>query len=777
MTLINTVFKGCKLNITNFTKSTLASCQFKQSTGNATVFFQVSMSDVSFNQCALGRAQLNGSWLQNVFFFGTDVSNSSFFDSNLTNVRFDTLTNLAGCIFTDAKFRSCFFVESSANKLNCRNATLTDCNLYGSTFPRIQMTQASLTGCVAVSTVLPRSNFENATLLNCDFTDSTLAGTSFYNATLAYCLFSSADLDSVNFSAANLESISTSPDTVMTSVILDGATLSECNFQGIAFGSSTSLNAAEMANCNFDAANLAGIDFGGSTLSTVSLLGTNLYNVDFSKATLTDLATDADTNLKKSRFISASLTNIVWNNCNLKSSDFGHATLSQVVFNPATRLGGGVSFTDCEMNGVAFVDVDLDGVVFDQARLSNVDMTDTSLIAASFVSSTLADVIFSGADLSSDACSMNAEAGVVTKFENAKMTRVLFDRGAFLRFTIFSESTLIQCVFLGTSDSDYLNVSEASFDNTFVSDTTFQWCNLTYASFNKSKMTRVNFVGCAMDFLEVQNVEPEYCTADETTILPRTWKRDSNGWIYVDDPGPVPAEEARNEIVSVAITNGGQYRAYRSETRNLGNGTYEVEWLDGNQSSADHLLKLSAVAPFNVGDPVFLKVNQGTTAGDDYYVHGVVEFIDSDTCNLVYYTDVNATGYASLQVLFNVYSEYFENDLTTVTVGLFEDKVYRWVQSVQDGYITWWDNTQTAAGLTSNMSLVRPIVVNMGQIVYVLINKDAQGFKNNNSYLLGQVKTFLGDGWYEVNYAMMPPGSETAPTRQSINSFYVIPQN
>lgn len=777
MTLINDVFTGCKLDSTNFTKSTLASCQFKQSTGDATVFFQVSMSDVSFNNCALGRAQLNGSWLQNVFFFGTDVSNSSFFDSNLTNVRFDPLTNLAGCVFTDAKFRSCFLKEIKANKLNCRNATMSDCNLYGGTFPRIQLTQASLLGCVAVSTIMPRANFENANLLNCDFTDSTLTGASFYNATLAYCLFLSANLDSVNFSAANLESISTSEDTVMTSVVLDGATLSECNFAGIVFGSSTSLNAAEMANCNFDAANLSGIDLGGSTLSTVSLLGTNLFGADFSKATLTELATDADSTFKKSRFINANLSNIVWNNCNLKSSDFGHATLSQVIFKPYTKLAGGVSFTDCEMNGVSFVEVALDGVVFDQARLANVDMTHTSLVAASFVSATLADVLLTGAVLSVDESPMNSEANLVAKFENAKLTRVLFDRGAFLRFTIFTESTLMQCVFLGTSD-DYLNVAEASFDNAIVSDTTFQWCNLTYASFNNGKLTRVNFVGCAMDFLEVNNVEPEYCSADETTILPRTWKRDSNGWIYIDDPGPVPKEEARNEIVSVAITNGGgEYRAYRSVKKNLGNGAYEVEWLDGNPSRGSNLLKLNTVTPFIEGDPVFLKVNQGTTPGDDYYVHGAVESLDrvSGTCTLLYYTDVDATSYASTQLLMNVFSEYFENDKKTVTVGLFEDKVYRWVQSIQDGYITWWDNSQTLASLTTTLSLVRPILINLSQLVFVIINKDAHSYMNNNYYLWGQVTKNWGDGTYDVNYAMMPPGSQTAPTRQNINSLYVIP--
>jgi hypothetical protein len=180
-------------------------------------------------------------------------------------------------------------------------------------------------------------------------------------------------------------------------------------------------------------------------------------------------------------------------------------------------------------------------------------------------------------------------------------------------------------------------------------------------------------------------------------------------------------------------------------------------------------LKLSTRAPFETGDSVFVWHSDG-------YVHGIVKSKTLDLCTLAYYTDVDSTGIPTQQPLTSVFSEYFEHG-KTVTVGLFENKVYRWVQSIQDGYITWWDNSQTLAGTTATakLSLVRPIEVKTGQDVFVLSDKDANGFVNDNYFLWGTVTQKLGNGLYQVNYdRKMPPGSQTASTQQSILAFYLL---
>jgi uncharacterized protein YjbI with pentapeptide repeats len=770
MTLIHDTFTGCILNSTNFTKSTFAQCLFKTCTGVAPIFFQVSMSDSSFNQCSLGNAPWNGSWLHNVVFASTDLSNNSFTDCNLNSVVFYPSTNIVGCVFNDAKIHSSIFVGLDVNNLWFKNVVMDKCNLFGSIFPDMVCCNATLTSCNASTANFSGGNFEGTTFYNCDFTDATLTNCNMFEARLTSCEFTNADLDNVNFNSSVLEKITTTPDTVMTTTSWDDATLYECNFEGINFGETSTFHGASIDSCQFDSADLTNTDFGASNWSTVSLQDAILVNADFSEATITEVTMNDGTAFDNSMFINATLTDFVFEDVMLQSCKFGHAHLTGIQFTSACNLGG-VSFADCDMTRVNMTEVNLDGVVFDQAKLFTVDLVGASMIAASFVSATLVDVDMAAAILSADACPMNNDAKVAAKFENATLTRVFITNGAYLRYTVFSGSMLVQCTFFGSSYhfSDYINMSEANFDNVTISDATFQWCNLSYATFNNSKLSRIKFVGCAMDNADVNNVVPEYCTADETTILPNTWKRDSNGWIYLEDPGPVPAEEARNEIVSVAITND-QFRSYQTMDRNAGNGSYELSWFDGTSSTGSHLLKLSTANSFSAGDPVFVQVSQGSNQRDLYYVHAVVQSVDAATCTLVYYTDVNATEVPRVQALTSVFAEFFEYG-KQVTVGLFQEKFYRWIKSLDDSgkYATWWDGTMTRVGSLKQMAMVRPILVFVDQPIFVLIKTDSSSM-NDDQFLYGSVSADNGNGTFEITYA--DDESETAPTTQSINNLY-----
>lgn len=750
MTLIHDTFTGCTLNSTNFTKSTFAQCLFQTCTGVSPTFFQVSMSDVSFNHCSLTNAPWNGSWLQNVVFVDTDLTNNSFTDANLNQVVFDPSTIVVGCVFNDAKIHSSQLEGLElAEHLWFKNVIMDKCSLVESQFPQIQLLQATMTECDYSLANLSQANCENATLIDCNFTESALNEANFFNANLTSCIFEGADLDSVD---------------------MTGATLFECNMINVVFGENASFSNAEIDSCNFDGADLTGVDFESAKLSSVTALGTIFVNANFSTATILDLSTNDETVFDNSRFINSTLSEIVFQDVTMQSCEFGHANLSKITFTSQTNLSN-VMFTDCEMDRVNFVEVNLDGVIFDQARLSHVDMTGASLIAASFVGSTLTNVDLVAAVLSASTCPLNDDAKVAAKFESAKLTRVSITNGAYLRYTVFSGSTLVQCTFFGSSFAtpDYVNLSETNFDNVVISDTVFQWCNLNYASFSNAKLSRVKFVGCSMQHAEVSNVVPEYCTADTTTILPRTWQRDPNGWIYIDNPGPVSPEEAFT--LSVAMTNG-QYRSYQTlDEKKEEAGTYVVKWYDGTSSDATNLLKLITGTTLIVGDAVFVRVSQGSNANDNYYVHGALQSLDSDTtCTVVFYTDVDATGVPNVQLLTDVFAEYFEYG-KQVTVGLFQEKFYRWIKSLDDSgkYATWWDGTTTTVGSLKQLAMVRPILVQVGQPIFVLIKTDSSSM-NDDQFLYGSVSADNGDGTYEITYASGE--SATAPTTQSINHLY-----
>jgi predicted acyltransferase (DUF342 family) len=144
-----------------------------------------------------------------------------------------------------------------------------------------------------------------------------------------------------------------------------------------------------------------------------------------------------------------------------------------------------------------------------------------------------------------------------------------------------------------------------------------------------------------MSEVDTDNVKLENCTADRKTILPPNWMRDSNGWIILQDPGPVPEEEAQNEIMDLGKV-GDQFRSIQVIQETLGNGNFIVSWFDGGPSeetSGLHKMSIAQPESYKVNDPVFVRVVNDEEFGDNYYVHGKIKSKEDDgtSYNVDYY--------------------------------------------------------------------------------------------------------------------------------------------
>ena len=762
-------------------------------------------ADTVFDYCTFPNAQLRNSTLDTV-----SMVHCNFNYATLDHV-IGIEVDLTHATFHHAQLNNFTMDRGFMNYTECNDATLEDVSwvnvkMQHSIFHKSQLTKCSLQG-----SEMNHAKFTEATLMHTNLDEADLSQTNFSNATLTQCSMIGANLEEAYFRDATLTEIIADADTLFLDVTFTGAKLFINEWTHIADFGESRFDNASIVQCHFDHSNMFNVSFRIAALDEVSFIATILGQdannfADFTEATLNTIATDADTvfdycTFSKAHWSNTTLDHVSMVNCDfnyatldhveyvdvdLTESTFHHATLIDVTIDEATILAG-VSFIDSEMDTVEFVDTTLDNVVFDGSKLFSVNFSGASLIAASFVGATLSDTDFTDALLSEDYTEGLAEdAQVVTKFEQASLTRVTFGgTDSLLRFTIFSESTLTLCEFRGTSYYNMLNLSEANFDSTIVSDCEFSYCNLSNATFANSTLIRCHFTDCAMSDMDTENVELQYCTADEQTVLPANWMRDSNGWIALLEPGPLPLEEARHEILTLGAFST-SFRPIQRINHKLDNGVYVVTWNDGSVGDTTRLHKMSTVQPeqFQIDDAVFVCVRYDTESNDNKYLHGKILDTHLDgTYDIAYYVTSALVQYETAPTRQNhvdIFPEYFE-DGEEATVANYKNQYYRLVQQINETLddttinVTWFDNTASNATDPLQILLNQPITVSVNAAVMVYV-------MSSNRYYPGVVYTDHGNNTYEIQYAYgpeLPNGGGSTPTRQHIEFLYlqILPES
>lgn len=725
MTMLNHEFLECMLTRTNFTKSILATFLFQTCQGESTTFTQVNMSDGCLSQCEFDKAVWINSFLQHLRFSDVNMPFNIFTDANLNFVDFNKCTMLR-CAFDDSTLRNTQFceieIEDVENRMSFDSAKLFVCEFQKCKLNEIECIDTKFHECKMIENEFRVGNFENANFLdsvmdNCDFSESNFSG-----ASLTQCSFINCNLENADFSEAELNETIIDSDTLMNDIIFSGAKLNEIEWIDIQSFDKARFDGASFYKCVLDNSKMFNLNFITAHFAETSLKGTILGQdeeefSDFTEATFDTIETDENTrfdycDFSKAEFTNVKLDQISMANCKCNhtqwsqvdflggvictDSTFHHSTWANATFDADSNLQG-VSFIDSEMDNVVFQGANLDGVVFDESKLYNMDFTVVSLIGTSFVGTTLSDVDFTDATLSlEEENAENDAAQVATQFQKAKLTRAIFTgENADLRFVLFSESTLTMCTFEGTTDYILLNLSDANFDDSTIADTTFTQCDLTNATFANSTIIRCKFNGCSMSEMDTDNVKLENCTADRKTILPPNWMRDSNGWIILQDPGPVPEEEAQNEIMDLGKFGDDQFRSIQVIQETLENGNFIVSWFDGGPSaetSALHKMSIAQPESYKINDPVFVRVVNDEEYGDNYYVHGKIKSKEDDgTYNVDYYLN---NDISPNQMYEDIFPEYFE-DGQEGYVAIYDKQYFRLIEQITESTSTWSDGSTT----------------------------------------------------------------------------------
>jgi len=829
---------NCRLRRGNFEHASFRDCSFNHCGMQRCDFLQASISECTFHDVDCSGANFTLSRLNAIdvdadtrltnilcthaeltgnVWTDRDYGESVFDHASMVNCRFSRSimihANFFAATMENVRFNRVIFsfFDGVSSSANFAEATFTDVSFHYAEGAHVSFYKTQWSNCSLRDATLDHTDFTEATLLDCSLNRGNFDHAQFRKATLTQCSINDASLNHADFSSAKLTNIETSDLTQLLDVTFTDAELVGNTWTYINDFGESHFDNASILQCHFDHSNMVNVSFRVAALDEVSLkatiLGQDADNfADFTEATLNTIATDADTvfdycTFSKAHWSNTTLDHVSMVNCDfnystldhveyvevdLTESTFHHATLIDVFVDAATILAG-VSFIDSEMDTVEFVDTTLDNVVFDGSKMFNVNFSGSSLIAASFVGASLSDSDFTDALLSEDYTEGLAEdAEVVAKFEQASLTRVVFGgTDSLLRFTIFSESTLTLCDFSGTSYYNMLNLSEANFDSTIVSDCTFSFCNLSNATFANSTLIRCHFTDCAMSDMDTENVQLQYCTADEQTVLPANWMRDSNGWIILLQPGPLPPEEARHEILTLGAF-GSSFRPIQRINIKLDNGFSVVTWKDGSVGDTTRLHKMSMVQPeqFQVDDAVFVCVRYDTEFNDNNYLHGkIIDTHLDGTYDIAYYVTSALVQYETAPTRQNhvdVFPEYFE-DGEEATVANYKNQYYRLVQQINATVddttinVTWFDNTASNATDPLKILLNQPITVSVNAAVMVYV-------MSSDRYYPGIVSADNGDNTYDVQYAYgpeLPNGGGSTPTRQHIEFLFlqILPES
>lgn len=623
------------------------------------------------------------------------------------------------------------------------------------------------------------SNCPCTTIINEVHESQDLTDNAFINLTMISGRFTECDLTRTNF----------------TKSILASYAFNKC------FGDSPIFYEVSLSDASFNDCSIINASWSRASLHKVSCYKTVFGNVrnstDFSEATLDHFETNSTTKFDfctffravlKSFFVDGSsmqncefgyskIDSATFTTVNLNNSSFQHAKLSRVSMTNGTTISG-ADFLDAFMDYVELSNMNLNGVIFDNSHLSNMDLTGSSLIATSFLGAKVNKSVFTNAILSDTANPMNNNSNVATNFQNSELTRITISGAtANMRFTIFTKATISLSSFIGMSHLQRLDAREADFSDAVVMDCSFQFCNFTNTNFARSSLKRVNFVGCSLLNARIENAQLEYCTADVLTILPRNWQRDSNGWIYVYDAGPVAEEQARNEILTLGIYN----NIFQNVVLNgyQSNGVYDVQLLDGTYVTAQRIRKMNQksqnAGSYQIGTPVFVRI------GANQYVHGVINsaIIKTTTFNIDFYSDVPTLDVVpTIQDQSNLFFEYFDNGSvlsvaksTTISSPNFY-VLYRAIKTVSDPptSVIWFNGSQD--DLTPpirRLTLIQPLVCTLNQVVFVLFQEN---YNSDNYYTSGTIVAVNENNMYDVSVVCIG-NVDNAVITKSIQDIYL----
>ena len=722
-------FTRCALDRANFTKSILAYYQFQDCSGDSANFLQVVMSDVSFTNCAFTYSTWNGASLQNVNFTGNLMRSEFSNSATINGTTFLPPTNLAGCIFNNSTLRHTAF----------DNIQLPEEPIF--------FVQSTIDGCSFLSANMPYITCTHARISLCEFTGAILTSSQFDNATISYSSFDACDLSAACFRGSRMSNTSLTNCVMGLQSSFENTDLNHVVFQD-----------SSMVNVSFATSKLSYVDF------TNAQLGLNAQNAsDFNQCILTSMIANENTVFDYCNFLNATirnsalngpsmqscvfnhakLENVSFQDVDLSNSSFSHSTWSNVNFTNNTSLYN-TYFVDSMMDKVNFIDAHLNEVVFDNSTLSNMNFTGADMIATSFFGARISDSNFIDAILSDNSDSMNSNAEYAANFENSELKRITFSGDSYLRFTVFTHCTLALSDFAGTSNLNPLDLREADFSESLIMDCSFQFCNFSNARFSNATLSRVHFGGCSLVHAEVDGVHLESCTADTKTILPKTWQRDSYGWIYEYDPGLDTFEEAKHQILTLGIANE-TYQSVDVVGHESAAELYDVMLADGTYALARRPKRLKIVQPdtYFIGAPVFVQT------APNHYAYGLIHsaIIGTTQYNIDYYSADAPKDSNSVHDQTSLFLEYFEYG-NVVSVGVSplsgtDFVTYRAIKFIDDNetphLVDWFNGNQDLLSPSSirNVNLAQPLTVTVGQSVFVLFQENF--ISGDDYYIYGQV--------------------------------------
>lgn len=677
--------------------------------------------------------------------YSTIVKDVTFHTKDLTDLGYikHTLSN--------TKFVNCLLNRTNFTKSTLVFSKFENCHGSNTTFFQITMSNAVFNGC---------------TLSSCTWDGSWLHRIEFKNMT---------DLSSSTFSQTTLTSVTFYPDTKLSRCDFNQSTLRDTTFAANISATDLEFRRSTLDVCTFQKARLMTVSFSDAQLTDVNFEGVYLENAEFDNA-----------KVSLSSFQNATLTTV----------SFLHAKLSHVDADETTTFTK-VSFVDTEMSYVNFQGVNLSGIDMAGAKLWDVDLSGSTLIATSLVAATLTDVNLYNAILSGTSSTPADESTVAAILSESKLNRLAIGGPkAYLRFTAFSHATIALSTFRGTSPDALLNMSEADFTGAVVEDTTFQLCNLSSAKFALSTLMRVHFVECAMSNMDVANVNLQNCTADTESVLPRTWLRDANGWIYIYDDGPLPPEEANHEVQDIAVYHalGTELDYYRlvgtlNQEVPAEPNAYYVNWSDdGTTSLASDVRRINTkVKPdkFDVGSAVFVEstdkgrfVRAQITAENTDGTYQVKQYNMSGMTSLINTTHLQRD---------NLFVEYFDfGEKLTANIQLLyvgyqidtnNSPYYRSMkQKTDEGgvgngeLVTWFDGKTAVLSGNDILSLnlvqsAEPFVATAQ--VFVLIQTNVLA-PNDNLYLMATIQKDNRNGTSTVAFLSNPNNYATTQKNENI---------
>jgi uncharacterized protein YjbI with pentapeptide repeats len=407
----------------------------------------------------------------------------------------DPNTNLQGCDFAGANLSGVNLSGSNLTDANLTGATVTDADFAGTSFTGAVLADVTSGGIIGTPASLPHGwVLSNGYLVgdSANLTDADLSGANLSDLDLDYVILTDANLTDADMTGVTLFQVTSggivgTPSSLPSSFVLyngylvgTGAILTGANLAGI------SLVSFNLSDTDLTDANLTGADLAGDNVSAV------LRGANFTDANLTGAAAD------NSDFSGANLTGTNLSGAYLTHIDCGGGIVGTpaalpanwVVINgylmgpTAALFVNGTSLSGADLSGL-----DLSGANISDADLNGVNLSDTNLTDAYLLQDTLADVIVTGADMSSTGLA-GVSSGGITGTPSA-----LPSGWSLLDGYLMGESDNLTDADLSSADLTGLDLSGSTVIDADLTDANLTDVNFSYANLTGSDLTGANITG------------------------------------------------------------------------------------------------------------------------------------------------------------------------------------------------------------------------------------------------------------------------------------------